>query len=45
MGGDDIAGGGGGSCGGNDELCCSEGALRDVVGLCSAAKLIVEPPL
>lgn len=45
MGGDEITGGGRGSCEGDDEVFCSEGALRDVVGLCSAAKLMVEPPL
>ena len=44
-GGDIIASGAGGSCGETDEVFGSEGALRDVVGLCSAEKLIMELPL
>lgn len=45
-----IAGGRGGSSGGRDESCCKGDAFKDdivreVVGLCSAAKSIVELPL
>ena len=44
-GGDVIASGAGGSSRGADEVFGSEGALRDIVDLCSAEKLIVELPL
>ena len=50
VGGNGIADGWGRSCGKSNESCCSGGALwddvvRDVVGLCSAAKSIAELPL
>ena len=43
--GDVIASGAGDSCGEIEEVLGSEGTLCDVVGLCSAEKLIVELPL